>query len=94
MGKRRTRADLLCEVLESIDSGIKKPTHILYNTKVSWTVLQQMLDLLQERKYIEKHQLSKNSTKSRVNYSLTDEGKDILANMQYLRNTLQINVGD
>ena len=94
MGKRRTRADLLCEVLESIDSGIKKPTHILYNTKVSWTVLQQMLDLLQERKYIERHQLSKSSTKSRVNYSLTDEGKDILANMQYLRNTLQINVGD
>lgn len=93
MGKRRTRAELLCEVLESIDSGIKKPTHILYNTKVSWTVLQEMLDLLQERNYIERHELSKSASKSRVNYSLTNEGKDILANMQYLRNTLQINVG-
>ncbi len=46
MGKRRTRTELIYEVLESIDSGVQKPTHILYNTKVSWTVLQEMLGRL------------------------------------------------
>ena len=92
MGKRRTRAELLCEVLESIDNGIKKPTHILYNTKVSWTVLQEMLDLLQERDYIEKHEITKSVTRSRVKYSLTNEGKSILSNMQYIRDTLQIEI--
>jgi len=92
MGKRRTRAELLCEVLETINSGIKKPTHILYNTKVSWTVLQEMLDLLQDRDYIEKHELNKSKTRTRVNYSLTEEGKSILSNMQYIRDTLQIEI--
>ena len=87
MGKRRTRAELICEVLESIDSGIQKPTHILYNTKVSWTVLQEMLVLLQGKNYIEEHK-TKNTAKSRVNYSLTTEGKDVLLNLQNVRNSL------
>ncbi len=87
MGKRRTRAELICEVLESIDSGITKPTHILYNTKVSWTVLREMLDLLHGKKYIEEHKITQ-AANSRVSYSLTDEGKEILLNLQNVRNSL------
>lgn len=90
MGKRRTRADLLCEVMETIDSGVQKPTHILYNTKVSWTVLKEILGLLHTKEYIEKTELKKYSTKSRVHYNLTSEGKDILSSMQFLRDSLQI----
>jgi len=89
MGKRRTRAELICEVLESIDSGIQKPTHILYNTKVSWTVLKEMLDLLHGKNYIEEHRI-KQAVKSRVSYSLTTEGKDVLLNLQNVRNSLLI----
>ena len=94
MGKRRTRAELLCEVLESIDSEIKKPSHILYNTMISWTALQEMLGLLQANNCIEKHMIANGSAKSRFNYSLTSEGKNILANLRYLRNTFQITTGD
>lgn len=91
MGKRRTRADLLCEVMETIESGVQKPTHILYNTKVSWTVLKEILTLLQTKEYIVKTELKKYSTKSRVLYALTEEGKDILNSLQFLRDSLQIN---
>jgi len=83
MAKRRTRADLLCEVMESIDSGINKPTHILYNTKVSWTVLTE--------DYIAKTELNKSAKKVRVHYGLTEEGKNILTSMKFLRDSLQVN---
>jgi predicted transcriptional regulator len=91
MAKRRTRADLLCEVMESIDSGINKPTHILYNTKVSWTVLTEILDLLHTKDYIAKTELNKSAKKVRVHYGLTEEGKNILTSMKFLRDSLQVN---
>ena len=91
MGKRRTRADLLCEVMETIDSGVKKPTHILYNTKVSWTVLSEILELLHEKEYIAKTELNNSTKKARVHYNLTTEGKNILNSMQFLRDSFQIN---
>ena len=90
MGKRRTRAELLCTVLESIDGGIKKPTHILYNTRVSWTVLQELLDLLQDRDYIEKLEITNSNYRSRASYTLTKNGKNVLTNMQHIRDTLQM----
>lgn len=92
MGKRRTRVELLCDVLESIDTGVKKPTHILYKTNLSWTVLKDILEMLQMKEYIEKQEIKKYATKTRVHYSLTNEGKDMLTNIQYLRNTLTISV--
>lgn len=91
MGKRRTRADLLCEVMETIDSGVKKPTHILYNTKVSWTVLSEILDLLHQKDFIEKTEMNKNAKKVRVHYDLTTEGRSVLHSMRFLRDSFQAN---
>lgn len=90
MTKRRSRTERIYEILESINKGVEKPTNILYDTNVSWNVLQEILDLLKIKKYIKAHRLSEASKKKRVKYYLTDEGQTVLSNMRFLENTLQI----
>lgn len=53
--------------------------------------MKEILTLLQTKEYIVKTELKKYSTKSRVLYALTEEGKDILNSLQFLRDSLQIN---
>jgi predicted transcriptional regulator len=85
MGRRRSRTELVCEVLESIDSGIHKPTHILYNTKVSWNVYTEIMDMLQNKNFIETVPSDESSTRNRVKYYLTEDGKEALEGMRFLK---------
>ncbi|MCW4011826.1 MAG: helix-turn-helix transcriptional regulator [Candidatus Bathyarchaeota archaeon] len=85
MTKRRSRTDLVYEVLESIDSGIHKPTHILYNTKVSWNVYTEIIDMLQTKNFIKTVSSKESSTRNRVQYYLTDNGREALQGMQFLK---------
>ncbi len=85
MGRRRSRTELVCEVLESIDSGIHKPTHILYNTKVSWNVYTDIMGMLESKKFIETMASDESSTRNRVKYYLTDDGKQALEGMRFLK---------
>ena len=85
MGRRRSRTELVCEVLESIDSGIHKPTHILYNTKVSWNVYTEIMDMLESKNFIETMPSNESSTRNRVKYYLTDDGKEALEGMRFLK---------
>jgi predicted transcriptional regulator len=85
MGKRRTRTELVYEVMESINSGIHKPTHILYNTRVSWNVYTEIIDLLEDKKFINIVETPEPSTRNRVKYYLTSDGKDALQGMRFLK---------
>jgi predicted transcriptional regulator len=85
MGRRRSRTELVCEVLESIDSGIHKPTHILYNTKVSWNVYSEIIELLQSKKFIKTIQSDETENQNRVKYYLTTDGREALQGMKFLK---------
>jgi predicted transcriptional regulator len=75
----------VCEVLESIDSGIHKPTHILYNTKVSWNVYTEIIDLLQNKRFIKTLPSDESENQNRVKYYLTNDGEQALQGMKFLR---------
>ena len=85
MGKRRSRTELVCEVLESIDSGIRKPTHILYNTRVSWNVYTDIIELLQDKKFIRTMPSDDGDSSNRIHYYLTSDGKEALEGMRFLK---------
>lgn len=91
MSSRRSKMELLCEVLESIAQGDNKPTHILYNSRTSWSVLQKLLDFSMEKEYIVERKAGEDDATKRVVYQLTSEGKEVLHNMKHLKNTLNIN---
>ncbi len=85
MGRRRSRTELVCEVMESISSGIHKPTHILYDTRVSWNVYKEIIEMLQEKNLIEEVASNETSTRNRVKYYLTNDGKETLEGMQFMK---------
>jgi predicted transcriptional regulator len=85
MGRRRSRTELVCEVLESIDSGIHKPTHILYNTKVSWSVYSEIMNMLESKNFIETIESNESSTRNKIKYFLTDDGREALEGMRFLK---------
>ncbi len=90
MTGRRSRFNLVGEILEAIEDGNNKPTHILYETKLSWAVLQDLLGLLQDRGYVEKRigLTAKNTENYR--YFLTENGEEALTNLRNLQNSIRV----
>ena len=73
----------------SIENGNNKPTRILYDTNLSWKILQELLMLLQQKGLIEKrYLLTENYSKN--SYYLTQSGEIVLRNLRHLQSTLQI----
>ncbi|TRO50557.1 hypothetical protein E2P71_10355 [Candidatus Bathyarchaeota archaeon] len=88
MTGRRSRFNLVWEILEAIEGGNNKPTHILYETKLSWTVLQEILAVLQEKSCIEKRNEVTSRTAKSVQYYLTPGGEEALQNLRYLHSAI------
>jgi predicted transcriptional regulator len=70
---RRSRLEIIFDVLEVISRGVNKPTRIMYKTNLSWTSLHEVFDLLIGRKLIRVEDY-----KESHRYYITDAGKEAL----------------
>ncbi len=89
---RRSRLEINIDVLNVINSGIKKPTIIMYRSKLSWTNLQKILKSMIERGLIiEKHnELSKDKRTKRT-YEITEKGKYVVRYFKEREKTIDFN---
>ena len=67
---KRSRERTVYEVLKIIADGHQRPTNIMYNANVSWSILQRILGLLTKNSMITEHQYGK-----RKAYKIASEGK-------------------
>jgi predicted transcriptional regulator len=76
MGKKRTRLEVMHDILEVIKNrnGKIKPTHILYKSNLSYQMMEEYLDELIKKGFI----LEKKTERSRT-YILTEKGFTFLS---------------
>jgi predicted transcriptional regulator len=74
---RRSRIETFFDVLCTIGSGIEKPTHIMYNANLSWTVMQYYTERL-----VSKGLAAFEESDGKRRYRLTEKGKGVM--QQYL----------
>jgi len=82
MTKKRSRLEMYLNVLETVDSGIDKPTNIMYRCNLSWVPMQEILALL-----IEKDLIREVEGGSKKTYEITERGRDLL---RYLGNVVDV----
>lgn len=72
---RRSKLDLYLEVLMAIESGVNKPTNILYKCNLSYKNCRDILRTLIEQGLIT---VSRNHRNGRRIYKITERGRDVL----------------
>ena len=78
MGKKRNRLEVIHDILTTINQKKEvKPTHILYKSNLSHKMMQEYIDELLEKNFIEENEKSKSKT-----YSITKKGINYLEEYQ------------
>jgi predicted transcriptional regulator len=70
---KRSRLEIYFSVLEVIDSGVEKPTRIMYGSNLSWNTLQQALKVLVNGGFVSVEERGKKRL-----YSITEKGSNAL----------------
>lgn len=75
MFSRRSRLEIMLDVLSAIRDGIDKPTRIMYAANMSWRPNQRMLSNMVEQGLLE---VTPGSGKSKRRYVITEKGVNVL----------------
>ena len=75
LNPRRSRLELYLEVLKPIKNGTEKPTRIMYEANLSWTLLQDILYSLETQDLVEEIDVSESRDKRSARiYRITEKG--------------------
>jgi len=73
----RGRLELVYDVLSWMEFGLRKPTHIMYHTNLSWNPLMEILQCLIDLGWVESRGASHT-----IQYLLTDEGREAIRTLK------------
>lgn len=91
MPNRRSRLDIMLNVLLAIKEGVDKPTRIMYATNLSWKPTQNILKTLAKQGLVREINMEgEKRTKSR--YVLTEKGLDVIKYFEKAKDLLAIDV--
>ena len=77
MSARRSKLEIMLNVLGAIERGIDKPTRIMYSANMSWNPTQKVLDkLIKEGHILVTEEYSTQRAKKR--YVITEKGRNVL----------------
>lgn len=82
---RRSKLEILINILESIYRGRNKPTHIMYRANLSWNRMNKYLDFLLRHGLIE--EVEKGDLRE---YQITEKGKKIIWYFSKIKETMEI----
>lgn len=91
--QRRTRLEIVIEVLNLIKDGTKKPTHIMYGACISWKSLMDILGTLISKDLIKEYSLERLG-KARLDrrtprhYEITEKGLNVLNYFRELKDVI------
>ena len=76
MSRRRSRLEIILNILSAVKEGTEKPTRIMYAINLSWNPTKKMLSNLVEQGLIE---IRTASGISKKRYFMTEKGVNVLA---------------
>jgi len=83
-GPRRSKLDVKIDILQAISEGASRPTHIMYQSNLSWSPLRNFIKNLEEQGLV-----SSSDVESRKNYTLTQKGARVLDTYANVRRQLE-----
>ena len=82
---KRNRTEMYIDVLNVISEGVNKPTRIMYRSNLCWQPLKEILNDLQTLGLIEKKEVkSRNGSRKRSIYLITEDGRRVLKKVNEL----------
>ena len=86
MAKRRTRIDIISDILEAIrkKNGRIKPTHLLYKANLSYQLLNEYLSELRNKGLVEEEEVAKKK-KTKKEILLTKKGYEFLEQYERMK---------
>jgi predicted transcriptional regulator len=70
---RRSRTEMMLDILESVKEGAEGPTRIMQRANLSWSVLQGLLERLVRREFVKPE-----TDGARKRYEITPRGLEVL----------------
>ncbi|MCK4581862.1 helix-turn-helix transcriptional regulator, partial [Candidatus Bathyarchaeota archaeon] len=83
--------ELYLEVLKAIKNGTEKPTRIMYEANLSWTLLQDILGSLETQDLVEEIDVSESRDKRSARiYRITEKGESLMRYFHYAEQLLNL----
>ncbi len=77
MSKRRSKLEIILDILSAVMDGVDKPTRIMFSAKMSWRPTQRILSRLVEQGLLEVR-MNTESRQSKKRYVITEKGANVL----------------
>jgi len=77
MSKRRSKLEIILDILSAVMDGVDKPTRIMFAAKMSYRSTQRVLSRLVEQGFLEVRMNTK-SRQSKKRYVITEKGANVL----------------
>lgn len=91
MQLRRSKLEIVLNVLSAIKDGVDKPTRIMYAANLSWKPTQKILGSLVEQELI--YEIKETGSKrSKLRYRITEKGVNVLRYFDGARELVNIDV--
>jgi predicted transcriptional regulator len=91
MQLRRSKLEIVLNVLSAIKEGVDKPTRIMYAANLSWKPTQRILGSLVEQELI--YEIKETGSKrSKLRYSITEKGVNVLRYFDGAKELVDIDV--
>ena len=88
---RRSRLDIYLEVLKAIRNGTEKPTRIMYEANLSWTILNKVLSILVSQDLVEEIDASESRDKRSARiYRITEKGEALIRYFHHAEQLLNL----
>ena len=88
---RRSRLEIYIEVLKAIKNGTEKPTRIMYEANLSWTLLNDILSSLETQDLVEEIDVSEYRDKRSVRiYRITEKGDALIRYFHHAEQLLRL----
>jgi predicted transcriptional regulator len=81
---RRSRMEVRIDILQAIADGAGRPTHIMYRSNLSWSIMQSFVRVLEQQGLI-----SRMDREGKKNYVLTEKGQRVLQTYLSVRQQLE-----
>ena len=90
MSQRRSKLEMMLSLLESVRTGIDKPTRIMYDSNMSWKPTRRMLSILVDQGFLSEIH-NKGDKRTSTRYAITEKGLNVLEYFDKGKKLLDVN---
>ena len=89
MSLRRSKLEILLEVLSAVSNGVNKPTRIMYSANLSWNPVQKILERLVDQGLLKEIEKT-GSKRTKKEYTITEQGVNVIRYFEDAKNLIEI----